>query len=57
MNLVQSILIPCLIIVVVALLMIWIVEKFIPEFSYPARLIIGVGAIIFVITKLLPLLH
>ncbi len=54
---IQGVLIPIVIVVVAALLLLWIVEKFLPELSYPARLIIGVAAIVLVLLKVAPLLH
>jgi hypothetical protein len=54
---IQNVLIPCIVIVVVALLLIWIVEKFLPDLAYPARLIIGVVAVVAVLMKVAPLLH
>jgi hypothetical protein len=55
-NIIQSILIPCIIVVVIALLLIWVVNQFLPEFAYPARLVIGLVAVLAILYKLSPLL-
>jgi hypothetical protein len=55
-NMINSVLIPCIVIVVIALLLIWVVNQFLPEFSYPARMIIGLVAVLAVLYKLSPLL-
>jgi hypothetical protein len=51
-----AVLIPIIIIVIVALVLIYCVQKFLPEVYDIARIIIGGAALILILYKLLPLL-
>lgn len=52
-----AVLIPIIVILAVALLILWVVQQFFPEFHYPARIIVGAVALVAILTKLLPFLH
>lgn len=52
-----AVLIPIIIILAVALLILWVVQQFFPEFYPPARIVVGAVALVAILTKLLPLLH
>lgn len=45
-----------IIIIAVAWLILWAVQRFLPEFYQPARIIVGVVALIAILLKLVPLL-
>lgn len=53
---VSSLLIPIIIVVGVALLILWAIGRFLPEVAEPARIIVGIIVIVFLLMKLLPLL-
>lgn len=51
-----GLLVPLIIIIGVALLILWAVKTFLPEFYEPARIIVGVVVLVALILKLVPLL-
>lgn len=51
-----ELLISLVIIVGVALLIIWVVDTFMPDVARPARILIGIAVLVALLTKLWPLL-
>ena len=51
-----ALLVPLIIIVGVALLILWAVKQFFPEFYEPARIIVGIVVLCAILIKLVPLL-
>ena len=51
-----ALIVPLIVIIGVALLILWAVKQFFPEFYEPARIIVGVVALCAILLKLVPLL-